>query len=403
MSIAAGDGFMGQAFRLALRDVLHLLGTQEDKDEFIHKLSIIMRIGDAQLCWCRSGKIHKDCHKKRESAAEFNQGHEVGIRIRTFKKKKFCSASFDSENCELGNIVEAHTIQNNGVLSLMAEKGHVGSLYQQVGDLSGVRVERGATSSASIFRGFCGYHDKKLFKCLEDVPVALTAECLWASSYRAICHEHYQKMAAIQGTLAQRDFADNGYSLPWQFYIQKNIQYTLEQQKLGLMFIKYIKARFEEIVQKPEGKLLGWMVTFDGPPILAVSRTFSPFYSLNGEQIQGGRVTSHLEHFSISTVMYEGNGAWIISCLPEQTIIAEFLAQIFSRNLQDIMAFLCWAIFGWNENVYFPLSWWRALSEDHQKALLTLTQDVNCAVPYENQTFPASIIPQKINQILSFP
>ena len=394
---------MDQAFKLALRDVLSSLATQDERIDFTQKLITIMRLGDDQPCWCQSGKLHKDCHKKRESAAEFNQGHEIGIRIRTFKKKKFCSASFDSENCEQGNIVEAHTIQNNGVLSLMAEKGHVGSLYQQVGDLSGVRVRRGVASSASIFRGFCGKHDKQLFKCIEDAPVALTAECLWASSYRAVCHEHYQKMAAIQGTLAQRDFADNGYSLPWQFYIQRNIQHTLEQQKLGLMFIKRIKDRFEEIVKQPEGKLLGWMVTFDGPPLLAVSGTFSPFYSLNGEQIQGGRVTSHLEHFSISTVMYEGNGAWIISCLPEQTIAAEFLAQLFSRSLQDIMAFFCWAILGWNENVYFPLSWWHTLSEDHQNALLTLAQDVNCAVPYENQIFPANIIPQKINQILPFP
>ncbi|MBU4682921.1 hypothetical protein KC222_12960 [Cedecea davisae] len=394
---------MDEKFKLAFEEILNSLATQDERMDFTQKLITIMRLDDDQPCWCRSGKLHKDCHKKRESAAKFNQDHEIGIRVRTFKKKKFCSASFDSGNCDHRNISGAHTIQNNGVLSLMADNGHVGSLYQQVGDLSDVEVERGVTSSASIFHGFCRKHDDDLFKCIEKLPVALTAECLWASSYRAVCHEHYQKMAAIQGTLAQRDFADNGYSLPWQFYIQRNIQHTLEQQKLGLMFIKHIKDRFEEINKQPEGKLLGWMVTFDGPPILAVSGTFSPFYSLNGEPIQGGRVTSHLEHFSISTVMYEGNGAWIVSCLPEQTIAAEFLAQLFSRNLQDIMAFLCWAILGWSENVYFPLSWWRKLSDGHRNALLTLAQDVNCAVPYENQTFPANIIPQKINQILPFP
>jgi len=358
---------------------------------------------ESDPCWCGSKKTVSDCHLKRQNAKTVSVEQQIGLRVGIFKRNRICSASFDSANCETKNIIGAHTIQRNGALKAMAEDGHVGSLYQQVGEVSNVNVKCGVKRIASVFYGFCRKHDNDLFECLEKKPVILNAECLWASSYRAVCHEHYQKMAAIEGAKAQLDFADNGMPLPWQLMMQSEIRYSLTQLEYGLAFLSTIKQRFEKISADPQGKLLGWLITFNGPPKLAVSGTFSPFYSLDGQRIQGGETTRHVEHFAISTIMYEENVAWIVACLPEQRIAVSFLEQLFSHSHREIMEILSWAVFAWNENVYFPLSWWEGLSEMDKNALLELVQKANCAAPYENQTFPGSVINQQIRSVIPFP
>lgn len=394
---------MMQEFEKAVREVLNHIEDQQQRVDFVNRIIAIRMMREDDPCWCGSKKTVSSCHWKRQDARPVSMAQQVGLRVGIFKRNRICSATFDSVNCEIKNIICAHTIQRNGALRAMAEDGHVGSLYQQVGDISDVNVKRGVKHIASVFYGFCRKHDNELFECLEKKPVALNAECLWASSYRSICHEHYQKTAAIEGAKAQLNFADNGMPLPWQLMVQSEIRHSLAQHKLGLSFINTIKQRFEQIYANPQGKLQGWLVTFNGPPQLAVSGAFSPFYSLDGQQIQGGEATHHVEHFAISTVIYEGGIAWIIACLPEQHIVVHFLEQLFRRSHAEIMAILSWAVFAWNENVYFPLSWWEGLSEINKDALLELAQKANCTTPYENQTFPGSVINQNIQSITSFP
>lgn len=392
-----------QDLEKSIREVLGYIEDRQQRIDFVNQVFAIRRMQEDDPCWCGSEKTVSSCHWKRQDARPVSVGHQVGMRVGIFKRKKFCSATYDSANCETKNIVGAHTIQKSAVLEAMAEEGHVGSLYQQVGEVSDVNLKRGVTNIASVFYGFCRKHDNDLFECLEKRPVVLNAECLWASSYRAVCHEHYQKMAAIEGTKAQRDFADNGLPLPWQLMMQAEIRNSQAQLHLGLEFIGTIKQRFEQISADPQGKLLGWLVTFNGPPKLAVSGTFSPFYSLDGQLIQGGEATQHVEHFAISTVLYEGKAAWIVACLPEQRIVVRFLEQLFSRSHREIMDILSWAVFAWNENVYFPLSWWDGLGETDKEALLALAQKANCTTPYENQTFPGSVIDQHIQSVIPFP
>lgn len=390
-------------FENAVREVLEHIEDQQQRIDFVNRVIAIRKMQEDDPCWCGSKKSVSSCHWKRQDARQVSVDQQVGLRVGIFKRNRICSATFDSANCETKNIIGAHTIQRSGALKAMAEDGHVGSLYQQVGEVSDVNVKRGVKHVASVFYGFCRKHDNDLFECLEKKPVTLNAQCLWASSYRAVCHEHYQKTAAIEGAKAQLDFADNGMPLPWQLMMQSEIRHSLAQLEHGLAFISTIKKRFEQISADPQGKLLGWLVTFDGTPKLAVSGTFSPFYSLDGQIIQGGEATRHVEHFAISTVMYDGNVAWIVACLPEQHIVARFLEQLFSRSHREIMAILSWAVFAWNENVYFPLSWWEGLSKMNREALLELAQKANCTTPYENQTFPGSVINQHIQSVIPFP
>jgi hypothetical protein len=53
---------------------------------------------------------------------------------------------------------------------------------------------------ASTFAGFCDIHDKELFAPLDDKKFSNTPEECFLIAYRAICHEFYQKKAAVKAT-----------------------------------------------------------------------------------------------------------------------------------------------------------------------------------------------------------
>ncbi len=77
-------------------------------------------------------------------------------------------------------------------------------------------------NSATVFTGFCGYHDKTLFQPIEDVPFSGTTEQVFLHIYRAFAFEYHKKRHAFEmqrllGTanlfgigfdLATKDFAD---------------------------------------------------------------------------------------------------------------------------------------------------------------------------------------------------
>ncbi len=150
-------------------------------------------IKEDQECWCLSGKEYKACHKNRHLKKELNY-YEIRDKISgIFDNKKYCCAQFDKNNCDL-KIKMAHTIQRGKVLSSLAESGHVGTFYRKLDGIANTnKLKAGIEKRASVFYGFCSYHDTELFKNIELHEFTKTKENCWASSYRAVCHEFYQK------------------------------------------------------------------------------------------------------------------------------------------------------------------------------------------------------------------
>lgn len=165
----------------------------QSKVEFAHDVMAAANTESNDLCWCPSGKIFRECHEHRAHERLLNE-HEIRIAInKIFDSKKYCCASFDSSNCQLP-IKGAHTIQRGRVLSSLAERGHVGTFYRNLTGFEETRkLKTGVKKEASIFYGFCHYHDTELFKAIELEEFHPSLPNAWASSYRAVCHEYYQK------------------------------------------------------------------------------------------------------------------------------------------------------------------------------------------------------------------
>lgn len=103
----------------------------------------------------------------------------------------------------------AHSIQNNGVLSKIVEKGHVMSYTLDKGEFDGKQIGK---NHASIFWGFCNKHDS-IFAPIETSPYTGTSEQHFLFAYRGFVVSSHKKIEVSSwinfGTQSEDDIKEN--------------------------------------------------------------------------------------------------------------------------------------------------------------------------------------------------
>ncbi|WP_331351240.1 metal-binding protein [Cellvibrio sp. UBA7671] len=357
---------------------------QESKNQFVADLFHIAKTKRQDNCWCGSNKRFIDCHAGRESERIISESQMRSEISKIMDDPKFCCATFDSNNCN-GIIKGAHTIQRGRVLASMTNDNHVGTFYRnRFGFDKIISIQNGIKHQASIFYGFCDFHDVDLFKGFEVSEFTVTVENCWASSYRAICHEYYQKSAAKDAVLWMKENLDKGRQLYEQLMIQENLALLEIDIHKGFDDIHRIKIEFEKIRTHFQYKrFTSYVIQLDKPLDIAVCGTVAPFHDLLGKKIQNlGDPHKLFEHFFISTVTMSGNAAYVISYLDSHHIIIAYLKALFSRDYQFIIQWLTKSIFAHSENTYFRLDWWTGIDKQRQQAIYDLAMVENYTQPF---------------------
>lgn len=137
------------------------------------------------------------------------------MQKRGIDSSKICwHPNASNATCELdssGNIrvSAAHSIQNNGVLSNIADKGHVTAFGLDKDGLGGKYLGK---NCASIFWGFCNKHDA-IFKPIEIKPYTGTDEQHFLFAYRGFvlaAHKKIEDSKMINfGDQSNNDIAEN--------------------------------------------------------------------------------------------------------------------------------------------------------------------------------------------------
>jgi hypothetical protein len=103
---------------------------------------------------------------------------------------------------ECDEMIEAHSIQRSGVLSLIAENNEVFVPPSKYSDLkrSNGRIvfRRRPIRGVSTFRGFCKRHDNEIFRPIEDNSLAPTSEQALLYAYRVLGREISAKRDALR-------------------------------------------------------------------------------------------------------------------------------------------------------------------------------------------------------------
>jgi hypothetical protein len=106
------------------------------------------------------------------------------------QKKNFEGCLHPSLSCKRPPI-RAHSIQNQRVLDLIQQDGHVMTLRHKIkGNKPVLEFERVGRNQASTFTGLCSQHDTELFQVIDTEPLNVeNDEHLQLLAYRSVMHD----------------------------------------------------------------------------------------------------------------------------------------------------------------------------------------------------------------------
>ena len=138
----------------------------------------MFKIRDNENCPCGSGTPYKNCCKiKQTTIKQSKKPAEVQMMERMRKSMKKCCLHPDHAHCK-GSIKEAHALQNNKIISLLAgtdrhvyildSKRQPLLIPMEKGEIIPyVEISKTSANKATVETCFCDYHDNVAFAAIE--------------------------------------------------------------------------------------------------------------------------------------------------------------------------------------------------------------------------------------------
>lgn len=361
------------------------------------------KIGRNDTCWCNSGKKYKHCHLDRETQEPFPSTALRNISRQQFFKKECLHPQAAKAHCN--GIVDAHTVQRARTLQSLVDSGnHVLTFYPAESDADGLlKVQRRGWRKASTFTGFCGNHDSMTFAPLENEAFKFTTESAFLLSYRALCHELYQKQGAKRSLQQLASLIDRGTSHSEQREIQRRKDIALSGYQNATTNLTLQKQLADEDVLAR--KYSNWhfvCLEFHGSLCIATSGAPTPNKDLDGNQLQVLHdLNGPLEHLYCSIVACPA-GAAVVFGWRKGFSAPEQMVQSFLKLPEEMLpTYLVQYVFAHIENVCFSQSWWDSLNPHLQSQIRILASIDN---PYYNIPIylTESLVPWRLSSVQQY-
>lgn len=239
------------------------------------------KIGRNDPCPCGSGKKYKKCCLGKQDNpfySDIRNLPEIYKAARKSARFKECVHP-DKEHCS-EKIIGSHSIQNNKILSKISDNG---LLYMPCpkSDLSFSLQKTYGRKEATVFTGFCGYHDKTTFQPIEDYDFTATKEQIFLHVYRAFALEYHKKQEAVK--MSQIMFANKPS-------IINSDEYAIEGKTgfdMAVSDYEEEKQLFDAaLLEKRYDTLTSIIWEFDGFSNFAATSGEAPMCDFLGKQIQ---------------------------------------------------------------------------------------------------------------------
>jgi hypothetical protein len=234
-----------------------------------------------------------------------------------------------------------------------------------------VRPRRRGINQATTFFGFCHKHDAELFRPLETTNFRFEPEQIALLGYRAICHDSYQKDAAIEAMDAARFYVMMHPDIGG--FAEKDAVYQIK--RLGMLNARknFARARsvFAEMITKRNFTNLRFFgLEFDAPPMYLASSMLLPEWDFNGHNLQDLNTLDDFYPICFFAWAADGRSAavfcWHSSadhiCCP----FIDSLREARPRRLADRILSMT---FEYSANIVFRSDWWDAMPERYQRLL----------------------------------
>lgn len=166
----------------------------------------MIKIGRNDPCPCGSGLKYKYCCIDKKDNPEYFLPDNYAQFYKDMRKEaRFKECLYPDHSCCSEQIIKSHSIQNNKILSKISDNGIV-YMPMPKPDLSFSFQKEYGRKEASVFTGFCDYHDKTVFQPIEDEDFQATEEQIFLYTYRAFALEYHKKKEVVRSE--QFEFAN---------------------------------------------------------------------------------------------------------------------------------------------------------------------------------------------------
>ncbi|EOR28086.1 hypothetical protein A500_01200 [Clostridium sartagoforme AAU1] len=157
-----------------------------------------MKIGRNDKCPCGSGEKYKKCCLGKVEDKDFLQPKNFLENYKSMKKDSRIKQCLypDNSNCS-ERIIGAHSIQNNKILKRISTKGEV-YMPCPKNDNPFEFMHKWGRKQATVFTGFCGYHDNEIFKPIENEDFNKSELHIFLYIYRCFAIEYHKKMEVMK-------------------------------------------------------------------------------------------------------------------------------------------------------------------------------------------------------------
>ncbi|MFW6046475.1 MAG: hypothetical protein ACOCP4_01645 [Candidatus Woesearchaeota archaeon] len=272
-----------------------------------------------------------------------------------------------------GKIKQAHSIQKNGKLSILESEvnGNM-SVYtfakskmtynNMMEDLIPI-----GKKEASIFYGFCDFHDSKLFSKIENKAFDNSDEHLFLHSYRSFAHSFHLKNEEIKA------WNDSNYqNILITTYGKKAIETKKKQFAALKRYLVQRKQILDNSIDNNEFDNLNYLVyEFDGIVPIAVSGLITPIVSFSGELMNNSDYDNLIVSQPIFTLLPEkDHSILILAALNIDQTSTKFIDEInsmpkykFEKAISSIIIDSC-------QNTIISPKFWDNLTKREKRLIL---------------------------------
>jgi hypothetical protein len=308
------------------------------------------------------------------------------VLLGQLKREARTKSCFAVDNNCSDNIVKAHSIQNNRILTRIADNGEVIQLKEDIGDEGfGIAPRLIGRRVASIATNFCGIHDTNIFLPIEQrdfAPGDLEQEFLFA--YRAFAREYHAKLEQtymFRAALKKFDAPETKDMFNTALLGSETTLREMEANRIRLNQARS-SSDFKQIHT--------YRAEFRLPCPIAVSSCFAPEHDLDGNVVNSlGDLNTSLKHLTLTVFPQESKTHVLISCFRTDKKDLTFVPkQILSRTKADQKVIISNMVLAYVENLFISPAWWgdkpKAIQEAISKIFCeTITSDNKI---YENMS-----------------
>lgn len=271
-----------------------------------------------EQCLCGSGKKYIECCKGKINPNENTATHKSFMAKLDEERRRYtkiCLHPIQDECSE--TMAHAHSISQNAVLELIAEKGHVlmPVVYGITGELQ--MKPLGIEKHASKFYCFCSKHDA-MFSDIDKRKIDLNKKNIFLYAYRSFAATYYKVIRELDCFTKLREKYDYSYKpLP--------ILFNLRMRK-SMPALERIKEQFNSaIISKRYDCLENIYITLDYKVHFAVSTSFDLMFDLFGNRLQYSEYDLPMMYISI--IPQEQQTLIIFSWLKEDNLLYQFFKE----------------------------------------------------------------------------